>query len=71
MSARNMGTSEHRQVSAVGGAVNHEHYNHGFSHGLIFGACLAFGVTIAAVWSLQPTEAEDVQRCQDMLEAGR
>lgn len=41
-------------------------YNHAFSQGLIFGACLAFAVTMAAVWSLQPTEAEDVQRCHDM-----
>ena len=44
-------------------------YDRAFSHGLMFGACLAFAVTIAAVWALQPTEAEDAQRCQDMLEA--
>jgi len=41
-------------------------YNRAFHHGLIFGAVLAFSVTLAAAWSLQPTPEELRQRCVEI-----
>lgn len=48
--------------------MRQEDYNHAFSHGLIFGACLAFAVTMAAVWSLQPSPPEERQRCLQIID---
>ncbi len=43
-------------------------YNRAFQHGLVFGAVLAFSVTLAAVWSLQPSPPEERQRCLQIID---
>ena len=49
--------------------MTQDEFNQAFGQGIAFGAVLAFLFTITAVWSLQLTPAEEIDRCRDLVES--